>query len=117
MASKVHEYKDALDAVEGGDESAKTKLAWYMLSGYGGADVDADGAVALLEERVKDRDAKAMWILGVCCEYGIGTEQDFERAQKLYGQSSGRGNEIGKNLLKNGELYEKGSGYLRIKRL
>ena len=117
MVSKVHEYKDALDAVERGDESAKTTLAWYMLSGYGGADVDADGAVALLEERVKDRDAEAMWMLGVCCEYGIGTEKDIERAQKLYSESKDGGNAIGKNLLKNGELYEKGSGYLRIKRL
>ena len=111
MASKVHEYKDALDAVERGDESAKTKLAWYMLSGYGGADVDADGAVALLEERVKDRDAEAMWMLGVCCEYGIGTEKDFERAQKLYSQSKDGGNEIGENLAENAR---KGSGYLAM---
>ena len=114
MVSKVHEYKDALDAVERGDESAKTTLAWYMLSGYGGADVDADGAVALLEERVKDRDAEAMWMLGVCYEFGIGIEQDIERASRLYNQSKAGGNEIGENLAKNVRMHEKGSGYLKI---
>ena len=39
-----------------GEESAKTKLAWYKLSGMGGAKVDVDGAVKLLEERVKGKD-------------------------------------------------------------
>ena len=39
-------------------------------------DGDADVAVALLEEKVKDRDAEAMLVLGVCCEFGMGTEQD-----------------------------------------
>ena len=39
-------------------------------------DGDADVAVALLEEKVKDRDAEVMLVLGVCCEFGMGTEQD-----------------------------------------
>ena len=96
------------------DESAKTKLAWCMLSGHGGADVDTKGAVALLEERVKEGDAEAMWMLGVCCEFGIGIEQDIERASKLYSQSKDRGNEIGEKLAKNGEEYGRGSRYLKI---
>ena len=115
--SQEQEYKNALDAVERGDESAKTKLAWYMLSGRGGAAVNAKGAVALLEERVKVGDAEAMWMLGVCSEFGIGIEQDIERATKLYGQSKRRGNVIGKNLVQNGEEHERGSGYLRINSL
>ena len=66
-----------------------------MLSGLGGVDVDEDGAVALLQERVKDGDTDAMWMLGICYEFGIGIEQDIEQAEKLYQQSSDRGNEIG----------------------
>ena len=50
----------------------------------------------MLQERVKEGDADAMWMLGVCNEYEIGTEQDIERAEDLYKQSSERGNEIGK---------------------
>ena len=114
MTSEEQDYKDALEAVERGEESAKTKLVWYMLSRRGGADVDAKGAVALLEERVKEGDAEAMWMLGVCSEFGIGIEQDIERATKLYGQSKEGGNEIGVNLLENRGKYERGSGYLRI---
>ena len=88
-------YKGVVSAVEGGDENAKTKLAWYKLSGRGGAEVDEDGAVALLKERVGDEDAEAMWMLGMCCEYGTGCEQDLERAETLYKRSSDKGNEIG----------------------
>ena len=83
-------------AVERGDESAKTKLAWLKLSGLGGAEKDEDGAVELLEERVKEgEDDEAMWMLGLCNEYGTGTEQDIERAKDLYTQSSKRGNVTG----------------------
>ncbi len=90
--------KDLLKQVDEGIESAKTKLAWFMLSGHEGAVVDVDGAVALLQERVKDKDGEAMWMLGVCNEFGIGTEQDSERAMKLYKQSQNNGNEIGEYL-------------------
>ena len=53
MSKEKAGYKEILRAVEGGDNKAKTKLAWYKLSGCGGAVVDADGAVVLLEERRK----------------------------------------------------------------
>ena len=116
MTSYEQEYKDVLCAVEGGDNFAKTKLAWYQLSGLGGAEKDEDGAVALLEERVKERDPEAMWMLGLCNEFGIGTEQDIERAVKLYKQSSYRKkSKIGYFLVKN--RSERGSGYLRTQRL
>ena len=110
-------YEEVKKAVEGGDESAKTKLAWLKLSGLGGAEKDEDGAVALLEERVKEGDDdEAMWMLGVCNEYGIGTEQDIERAEDLYKQSSERGNEIGKLFAARGG-DERGSGMMKMKRL
>ena len=116
MTSEEQEYEDALNAVERGDNSAKTVVAWYKLSGHGGAVKDENGAVVLLEERVKERDAEAMWMLGVCDEFGIGTEQNIERAEELYKKSSERENKIGKILMKN-KRYERGSGYLNIKRL
>ena len=84
------QYANAKHAVETGDESAKTELAWFMLSGRGGAVVDADGAVELLEERVKEGDVEAMWMLGLCKEYGRGTEQDCEGATELYEKSCSR---------------------------
>ena len=88
-------------AMKSGDERAKTKVAYFKLSGRGGVEVDVDGAVALLEERVKEGDCEAMWMLGICCEYGIGTEQDIQRAEKLYRESSGGGNVVGEFLMKN----------------
>ncbi len=103
-----------LEAVKRGDESAKTKLAWYKLSGVGGCEIDPNGAVALLEERAKDKDAEAMWMLGVCNEFGRGIEQDIERAEMLYKQSKRRRNLIGMNLDWNkNEEHSRGSGYLR----
>ena len=95
------EYKELLRAVEGGNSEAKTQLAWYKLSGCGGAEVDGDGAVALLEERVKDKDVEAMWMLGLCYEYGMGVEQNLKRAAKLYKESR---SEIGEFLV----WYERG---------
>ena len=88
-----------------------------MLSGLGGVDVDEDGAVALLAERVKEGDTDAMWMLGICNEFGIGTEQDIERAVQLYEQSGYRGkNKIGKILAEN-TMHKRGKGHLKIKRL
>ena len=93
------DYEAILNAVEKGEESAKTELAWYKLCGIGGTRKDVDEAVILLEERVKDRDGQAMWMLGLCKEYGTGMEQDIKGADKLYKQSSETGNEIGKILV------------------
>ena len=96
------QYKEAVRAMERGDESAKTKVAFYKLSGRGCADVDPDEAVVLLEERVKDRDCEAMWMLGLCCEYGMGTEQNIGRAEALYRESFEGRNVVGE-FLKNGK--------------
>ena len=105
--------EEVLNAVRKGDEKAKTKLAWLKLSGAGGADVDVDGAVELLEERVKAGDTDAMWMLGVCYEFGMGTEQDIRRAKDLFQRSSDGGNEIGRFFVKN-KINGRGDGYLRM---
>ncbi len=109
------EYKEVLSAVEGGEERSKTKLAWYKLSGMGGAKVDVDGAVKLLEERVNG-DGEAMWMLGLCKEYGRGIERDIEGAEKLYEQSKEEGNEIGEILVEKGGKG-RGSGRMKIRSL
>ena len=109
------EYKEVVRAVESGDNKAKTKLARYKLSGCGGNDVDVEGAVALLKERRKDKDAEAMWMLGLCYEYGIGCEQDIEEAERLYKQSCEGGSVIGKFLAVNGK-DERGSGVMKMQK-
>ena len=110
------QYREAVHAMESGDESGKTKVAFYKLSGRGGVGVDADGAVALLEEGVKDGDCEAKWMLGLCYEYGVGTEQDIERAEKLYGESCEGGNVVGEFLMKNGK-GGRGTGVMKVKGL
>ena len=110
------DYEAVLSAVEKGEESAKTELAWYKLSGYGGARKDVDEAVRLLEQRVKDRDGEAMWMLGLCKEYGMGIEQDIEGAEKLYKQLSEAGNEIG-DILAWKSLLGSLSGRMKINSL
>jgi len=55
----------------------------------------------LLEEMTKMGDSESMWILGLCCEYGIGVERNLSRAKKLYQKSSDSSNAVGDFLLKN----------------
>ena len=95
------QYREAVKAMKKGDKSAKTKVAFYKLTGVGGIEIDEYGAVALLEERAKEGDNEAKWMLGLCCEYGRGTEQNIERAELLYRQSSQAGDVVGKFLLEN----------------
>jgi len=107
------QYKEAVQATERGDESSKTIVAFYKLLGLGGAGVDVEGAIALLEERAKERDCEAKWILGLCCEHGMGMEQDIERAEVLYRESLEGGNAIGEFLTKNGK-GGRGSGVMKV---
>ena len=107
------QYIDAIKALERGEKTAKTKIAWFLLTGYGDVKRDEKKAVEILEERVKEKDYEAMWILGICKEYGIGIEEDIEGAEKLYRSSNEGGNEVGKILetkIKNG----RGNGKMKI---
>ena len=97
-------------------ETAKTKIAFCKLSGRDGVEVDVDGAVALLEEREKEGDCEAKWMLGLCCEYGMGTEQDIERAETLYRESLEGGNFVGEFLVKN-NMSGRGTGVMKVKSL
>ena len=75
-----------------------TEKARWMLEGSHGMVRDAEAAAALLEKKVKDGDTEAMWMLGVCCEYGMGTEQDVDRAEQLYKRGAAQGNATAKLL-------------------
>ena len=103
MISFETHYVDAVRAVESGDERYKTIVALFKLTGREGVEVDADYAVALLEERSSAGDPEAKWILGLCCEYGFGTDQDSERAKSLYSQSGDARNSVGIFLSENGD--------------
>ena len=70
-----------------------------MLEGSHGMPRDADAAVALLEEKVKDGDAEAMWMLGMCCEFGMGTYQDIARADQLYQCGAEQGSSTARLLM------------------
>ena len=98
-----------LNRMKNGDNKAKTKIAWFQLSGHAGVPIDEDNAVALLEERVKDKDPEAMWLLGLCYEYGLGCEQDLTRAEYLYWNSCECGNDVGEFLDGNGR-HDRGTG-------
>ncbi len=89
-------YDEVSKAAKKGDGGAKTKMAWLMLAGRGGAKVDESKAISILEDRVDKNDSNAMWILGLCYEFGRGVQADSERAESLYKQSQGNGNRIGK---------------------
>ena len=108
------QYAEAVHALESGDIQAKIRAAFLKQSGRGDAAGVREKAVAFLEECVKDGDAEAMWMLGLCCEYGIGGEQNIDRALKLYYQSCSAGNAVGMILLKL-TGGERGNGILRIR--
>ncbi len=111
VSKEEAQFREVLSAVERGDEKAKTKLAWYKLSGCGNAEVDEDYAFALLTERVKDKDPDAMWMLGLCYEYGMGCEKDYDESESLYRRSSERRSVIGQFLAENEE--ETGCGVMK----
>ena len=116
MSEDVEQYRKAVREMEKGNESTKTLVAFFKLSGRGGVDLDEDGAVALLEKRVKDRDSEAMWMLGLCYEYGRGADQDIERAELLYQCSCGAGSVVGDFLYWNAR-GGRGTGVMRVESL
>ena len=65
-ASDEAPYNKAVLDMENGDVFAKTKVAFYKLTGGGGAEVDVKEAVAMLEECAEEGESEAMWMLGLC---------------------------------------------------
>jgi len=90
-------YNTVNNEVLNGKKEAKTELAALLLLGVG-VEVDQAAAATLLQERVDDGDRRAMWMLGICCEYGIGVPQDTQKATELYERSAKLGCAAGKLL-------------------
>ena len=109
-------YHKACQALERGDAERKTQIAFYKLSGRGGIEVDVEGAVSYLKERADAYDDQAMWMLGVCYEYGIGVEKDVDMAERLYNDSRYKGNGIGMFLAEN-KKRERGSKEIEVESL
>ena len=110
------EYETTLEAVNEVEETTKTELAWSILAGREGNNCEQGNAITVLQERVNGEDSEAMWMLGICYEFGIGVEQSLEQAELLYHQSRRGSNRIGRFLVDNVKVSKKGTGYLRIKR-
>ena len=106
-------YKEAMSAMEDGDLFAQTKVAFYKLTGRGGAEIDVKEAVALLTKCAEAGESEAMWMLGLCNEYGIGVEQDVYQASSLYSLSGDIGNPAGQFLFAN-DSGGRGSGIMKV---
>ena len=61
---------------------------------------------------MEDKDPEAKWKLGLCYEYGMGCEQDLDKAEELYKRSCEGGSAIGKFLMENGK-GSRGSGIMK----
>ena len=99
---EITEYKQVLKDLKKGEGCVKTGLAWFLLSGLGGASMDKNEAIKLLKERTEEEDTDAMWMLGLCKEFGIGEEKDITGAEQLYNRSSQKGNTYGRFILEIG---------------
>ena len=90
-----------------------TESAWNMLTGMFDDEVDAEGAVSKLRKRADANDYNALWILGLCHEFGVGCEKNLEEADALYAKSVEEGSAVGEFLVQNRKKQEdKGEGSL-----
>ena len=93
--------------------TAEKEKALLLLEGDHSTKEDACTAVAMLDRLAKEGDSDAMWILGVCHEYGMGVAQDVKAADQLYTRSAQKRNPIAKLLV--GKLKNRnGRGCLRM---
>ena len=94
----IIKYRNAERSAGCKNDDAKKDLAWFLLTGRGGAKIDENRALALLNECSMNNDCEAMWMLGLCFEFGKGIEQNIKEAQLYYQRSDAGGNAIGQYL-------------------
>ena len=90
---------------------AKLDLAMCLFRANEGHE---EKAVKLLEYCAEAGDMDAMWMLGLCLEYGIGVENDDDNAKSLYDSSSRMGCQIGNILKKNNSTYGPRNGVIEF---
>ena len=91
---------DKLEVLVGqGDMDAKRELAIRLIEGNG-VPQNHPKAVALLEDCVALGDAESMLMLVKCCAFGLGMEQDVDRAESLICEAANKGNHEALRLIK-----------------
>ena len=78
-----------------GKTRSRIQLAWKEFLGYDAGDGDI---IKQLNKEVEAKNGEAMWVYGICKEFGIGTEQDMEKARDLYEESENLGSASGNFL-------------------
>ena len=63
---------------------------------------------------MEEQDSEAMWMLGLCYEYGMGCEQDIEKAELFYKRCQEAGNAVGEFFVEKREGNERGSGEMKV---
>ena len=69
----------------------KVSQARMLLGGDSSTPRDEIKAFGLLEQEAEALDSDAMWMLGLCYEFGMGTFKNLERAEELYGRAKQQG--------------------------
>ena len=95
------EYKKIKKVYDKGESNVVGRIAWYLLSGRGGIEKDVEKAFVLLENKA-DLCDKGMgwWLLGLCYEFGLGTERDRFKTITCYRHANRSKSEIASFLRK-----------------
>ena len=64
--------------------------------------------MTMVDECVKSGDPEAMWIQGLCMEYGMGCDMDSASAEKMYEKAAGCGSPVGQFFVKHKDRYVNG---------
>ena len=94
-------------AAEEGDPGAQVQMGLGYLFGQGGMEKDPDKAFYWFSQAPADDPVGRYW-LGVCCDNGLGTPRDRERAFRLFRQSAEAG--YPPAMCDLGVCYENGQG-------
>ena len=69
----------------------------------------------MLKKRAESGEENAMYLLGLCYEFGIGETKDIEQAERIYKELQEKGNVVGTFLYKHCCQNGRGSGPLILR--
>ena len=106
------EYETAFPLVQEtsdkGDIEATAALAMYYIYGYGETEKDFDKGLELAQKAADAGNARGMFLVGRCYNFGQGVNQSYQKAAEWYQKSADLGDSWAMGNL--GSLYEYGSG-------